>query len=93
MTLQEMVELQVITPVTHPSEGVSSLTYPHMPDGTLCICLDPYDWNKAITHEQDKAPSLDEISYQLNGAKTFSKMNAKYGFWSIHLNEASSYHI
>ena len=49
--LQEMVDLGIITPVTEPTEWVSSLTYPHKPDGSLCICLDPPDLNKAIIRE------------------------------------------
>ena len=39
--LQHMEDLQIITPVTEPTEWVSSITYPHKPDGTLCICLGP----------------------------------------------------
>ena len=47
-TLNEMVKKGVITPVSLPTEWVSSLTYPYKPDGTLHICLDPKDLNKAI---------------------------------------------
>ena len=47
-TLNEMVEKGVIVPVSLPTEWVSFLTYPHMPDGILCICLYPKDLNKAI---------------------------------------------
>ena len=47
-TLKEMVKKRVIMAVSQPTEWVSSLTYPCQPDGTLCICLDPKDLNKAI---------------------------------------------
>ena len=33
----------------------------------------------------------DEICHSLSGATCFSKLNAKDGFWSIHLDENSSY--
>ena len=36
-------------------------------------------------------PPLDEISHCLSGATCFSKQDAKDGFWSIHLDEDSSY--
>ena len=62
-SLQEMVNLRGITPVTKPNGWISSLTYPRKPDGTLCICLDPWDLNKAVTWEHYKTPTLDEISY------------------------------
>ena len=47
-TLKDMEQLQIITPVTEPTEWVSSITYPTKPDGSLRICLDPRDLNKAI---------------------------------------------
>ena len=46
--LDEMVLKGVIAPVSRPTPWVSSLTYPHKPDGSLSICLDPKDLNKAI---------------------------------------------
>ena len=80
-----------IVPVTQPTEWVSLLKYPHKADGSLHICLDPKDLNKAIVQEHYKAPNLEEISHHLNGATCFSKLDAKDGFWSIHLDEKSSY--
>ena len=86
-----MKDLQIITPVTEPTEWVSSITYPCKPDGTLCICLDPKDLNNAITREHYKAPTPKEISHKLAEATIFSKLDAKSGFWSAHLETASSY--
>ena len=86
-----MEHLQIITPVYAPTEWVSSITYPHKPDGILCICMDPKDLNKAIIREHYKAPTLKEISHKLAGATIFSKLDAKDGFWSIHLDTVSSY--
>ena len=72
-------------------EWVSSLTYPCKPDGSLHICLDLRDLNKANIREHYKAPTLDEITHKLSGAKVFLKLDAKDSFWSIHLNTPSSY--
>ena len=83
--LQDMVDQAIIAPVTEPMEWVSSLTYPYKADGSLCICLDPHDLNKAIIWEHYKAPTLDEITHKLSGAKVFLKLDAKDRFWSIHL--------
>ena len=90
-TLSDMVEKGVIAPVSQTTEWVSSLTYPCKPDGTLHICLNPKDLNKAILWEHYKACSLNEISHHLSGATYFSKLDAKDGSWSIHLDEKSSY--
>ena len=89
--LQQMKDLNIITPVTIPTEWVSSITYPRKPDGTLCICLDPRDLNKAIIREHYKTPTLEEISHKLAGATVFSKLDAKDGFWSVHLHDTSSH--
>ena len=58
---------------------------------TLYICLDPRDLNKVIIREHYKAPTLEEISHKLAEATVFSKLDAKDGFWSIHLDNASSH--
>ena len=89
--LQKMVDNEIITPVTEPTEWVSSLTYPRKSDGSIHPCLDPHDLNKAIIHKHYKAPTLEEISHKLSGATVFSKLDAKDGFWSIHLDTPSSY--
>ena len=89
--LDDMDLKGAITPVTKPTAWVSSLTYSGKPDGSLHICLDHKDFNKAIVWEHYKAPTLNEITQCWSGAKCFSKLDAKDGFWSIHLDGDSSY--
>ena len=90
-TLKEMEQLEIITPVTRPTELVSSITYPTKPDGSLRICPDPHDLSKAMKREHYKAPTLEEISHWLSEATVFSKLDAKNWFCSIHLDTPSSY--
>ena len=78
--LQEMVDMQIIAPVTEPIEWVSSLTYPQKPDKSVCICLDPHELNKAIIQEQYKMPNLNEITHRLSSTTVFSKLDTKVGF-------------
>ena len=47
----DMVTKGVIAPVSWPTEWVALLTYPHKPDGSLHIYLDPKDLNKATVQE------------------------------------------
>ena len=89
--LQHKEDLQIITPVTAPTEWVSPITYPCKPDGTLCICLDPRDYNKAIIREHYKAPTLEEMSHKLGGATIFFQIRCQNGFWTVHLDTTSSY--
>ena len=87
-TLKEMEQLEIITPVTAPTEWVSSITYPTKPDGSLRICLDPCNLNKTIIHEHYKAPTLEEISHQLSGATVFPNWTLRMAFgvfiWTRH---------
>ena len=66
-----MEDLKLFTPVSISTEWVSSITYLQKPDGTLCICLDPRDLNKAIIREHYKTPTFKEISHKLVGATVF----------------------
>ena len=61
--LAEMVWQRIITKQTEPTPWVSSLTYPKKANGKLRICLDPKDLNKAIIHENHKAPTLKKIAH------------------------------
>ena len=54
MKLKEMEKLQIIALATGPTEWVSSITYRTKPDGSLRICLDPCNLNKAIIREHYK---------------------------------------
>ena len=47
-SLDKMVLKGMITSVSRPTTWVSLLTYPHKPDGSLHICLDHKDLNKAM---------------------------------------------
>lgn len=47
--------------------------------------------NKVILREQYYPPSQQEIMSRLAGAKYFSNLDAKSGFWHMLLNTESSY--
>ena len=89
--LQRMVELGVIVPVKEPTEWVNSMVVEHKPNGKLRICLDPTNLNKAIRREHYPSPHLDDLTHRLKGADTFTKLDAKDGYWNIKLTESSSY--
>ena len=55
------------------------------------ICLDPKDLNKAIQRENYLLPTIEDIATRLHGAKVFTKLDVRSGFWHIALDEKSSY--
>ena len=74
-----------------PTAWVNSLVYRRKPNGSLRICLDPKDLNKAISREHHAIPTLPEILPKLIGARCFSILDAKCGYWNVELDQESSY--
>ena len=89
--IEKMVKDDVIKKVDEPTPWVSSLTYSRKSNGQLRICLDPKDLNRAIRRCHHKTPTLEELTHSFSGAKVFTKMDAKNGYWAIELDEESQY--
>ena len=69
--LKRMVELDVIRPVNEPTDWVSSITYVIKEDGSLHICLDPRDINKAFRRGQHHTPTIEEACSQIYWSHSF----------------------
>ena len=89
--LDRMEELGIIARVTVPTEWVSSLVVVPKKDSKLRICLDPRDLNAAIQREHYQLPTIEDIASRLSGAKVFTVLDVKQGFWHIPLEEQGSY--
>ena len=85
--LKRMEELGVIKKMSQPTDWVSNITYVTKSNGSLRICLDPRDLNKNIKRNPHHIPTTEEIIYKLNGATTFSKLDAKSGYWTIPIKD------
>ena len=91
--LDEMEKSHVICKVTEPTEWVNSLVTVQKSNGTLRICLCPKDLNDAIKRPHYPSKTIDDILPDLAGAKVFSKLDARSGYWSIKLTEKSSMYM
>ena len=89
-TLEELVLQDIIAPVTQPTPWISSLVVLPKKNGRLRLCLDPQDLNKAIQREHYPLPTIEEIGTRLHGAKLFTTLDVRHGFWHIALDEESS---
>ena len=69
--LNRMTELGVIEPVSEPTDWVSSLVIARKPNGSLTVCLDPRNFNKAIKRPHHLMPTTEEILAQMTDAKFF----------------------
>lgn len=87
--LNTLVEQGVIRKVEEHTDWCSSLAYGTKKDGSLRICLDPKKLNASLKRCPHKIPTVEELNPMFANAKMFSKLDAKAGYWSIHLDEES----
>ena len=88
--LDKMVQLGVITEQVEPTDWVNSLVTVHKTNGDIRICLDPTHLNKAIKRQHYPLNTIDKVIAKIPGAKVFSKLDAKSGFWQMRLDSKSS---
>ena len=81
-----MIESGVIEPVSEPTVWVSSLVVARKPSGSLRVCLDPRNLNKAIKCHHHSMPTTDEILAQMTDAKFFTTLDASNAFWQVKLD-------
>ena len=74
-----MEKLGVIAKVDKPTNWVNSMVVAKNPK--LHICLDPLDLNKSVMREHTVLPSPVEALAKLSGAKVFSKVDLRHGYW------------
>ena len=89
--LDRMEELEVVKPVDEPTDWVNSLVVVEKPKtGALRVCLDPKALNKAVKRQHYPIPTFDDVTSKVHGAKYFSILDAKSGYWMVQLDEPSS---
>ena len=90
-TLNALVQQEFIAPLQKPTSWISSMVVVPKKNGTLCICLDPQDRNRAIRREHYPLPTIEDVATRLHGDKVFSVLDVRKGFWYVELDEPSSY--
>ena len=88
--LSRMEELDVIERVEEPTDWVNSMVTIVKPNGSLRICIDPRDLNKAIKREPYPMSTIEEIVTRMPNAKVFSVLDASSGFWQVKLDPSSA---
>ena len=87
--LQKMEDWGIIAKVDEPTEWVSSMVVAEKKDGSVRICLDPRELNKAIQREHHHIPTLDDIAHKFSGMKLFTILDMKHAYWHIPLDRKS----
>ena len=90
--LDTMESDQIIQKVTEPTDWVNSLVVVEKPKtGKLRICLDPKALNEAIRRPHYPMSTLEDVTVKLTNATCFSILDITHAYWSIKLDENSSY--
>ena len=88
--LDRIMKEGIITEVHDHTEWINSIVPVVKEDGSLRLCLDPKDLNKAIERNQWYARTLDDILPELAQSKYFTIKDATSGFWHVPLDLRSS---
>ena len=90
--LDELQRLDIIEPVTGPTPWVSPLVAVPKPNGEVRICVDMRRVNTAVIRERYPIPTVEEILQDLTGACVFSKLDLRWGYHQIELDEQSRHY-
>ena len=70
-------------------EWLNSFVIVKKPNGSLCICLDPTDWNKDIVRPVCNSQTIDDVVHKLKDARYFAVFDTSKGFFHIPLDAES----
>ena len=88
--LERLSKEGIVTEVKEHTEWINSIVPIMKPNGSLRLCLDPKDLNKAIKRNQWYSRTTDDILPQLAKSKFKTLKDATSGYWHIVLDLASS---
>jgi hypothetical protein len=78
-------------PEDEPTPWVSTIVAVPKKDGGVRICVDMRAANEAIKRVHHRIPTVKDISFELNGATCFSKLDLSQAYHQLELDEASRY--
>ena len=88
--LERLTKEGIITEVKEHTEWINSIVPVMKPNGSLRLCLDPKDLNKAIKRNQWYSRTIDDILPELAKSKFKTLKDATSGYWHVVLDLDSS---
>ena len=70
---------------------MSPIVTPPWKDGSIRLCIDMREPDKAIIRERHNMPTLDELIHALNGVTVFNKLDLFNGYHQFELHPSSRY--
>ena len=84
-TLADLTKQGIIAPVQQPTPWISSLVVVPKKNGSLRICLDPQDLNRAILREHYPLPTIRDVATHLHGTKSSLYLMSATGSGMLNL--------
>ena len=84
-----MTSMGVISKVEEPTMWCAGMVPVPKKNGKIRICVNLKRLNESLLREVYPLPQVDDALAQLTGARIFSKLDARSGFWQIPLAEKS----
>ena len=75
-----MVKIRAITPVSEPTEWVSQMVAARKKAGSIRICIDPQDLNKALRRSHHPMRSVEDVASRMPNATVLSTLDTRSGF-------------
>ena len=89
--LARLVETGILKEVKDEyTPWISSTVVTPKANGSIRVCLDPRDLNKAAKCNRYYVRSVDDVIPKVGGATHFSILDARSGYWQVKLDEESS---
>jgi len=86
--LDSLTKKGILSEVKEPTDWVNSCVCVTKPNRKIRLSLDPKDLNRAIKRRHRYTPTLEDILSKLSGAKFFTILDARSGYWNVKLDEA-----
>ena len=86
--IKDLEEAGVLSRIDKPTDWISSQVALRKPNGSIRLCIDPKDLNKAIIRNHYPIPTLEDVLPKLTKAKCFSLLDAKDGFLQVKLADS-----
>lgn len=85
--LDELLEAGIIRPSTSPWSS-PIIMVPRKDGGSPRMCVDYRKLNKVLVHNSYPLPNINDILTSMHGAKVFSCIDLKSGYYQIEMEEA-----
>jgi hypothetical protein len=85
MQLKELLDLALIRPSVSP--WGTPVIFVKKKDGSLRLCIDYRDLNRATVKNRYPMPRIDDLFDQMKGAAIFSKIDLRSGYHQLRIKE------